>query len=74
MLLRVKTLLPQPFQGSIKPEKESSPQCTHPYFADGEDKPVIKELLDLHVKHPRYDYRRITTKLREKDWFINIKR
>jgi len=35
---------------------------------------VIKELLDLHVKHPRYGYRRITIKLREKDWMINFKR
>lgn len=38
------------------------------------DKPVIKDLLDLHVKHPRYGYRRITIKLRERDWFINFKR
>jgi len=38
------------------------------------DKSVIKELLDLHVKHPRYGYRRITIKLREKDWMINFKR
>ena len=38
------------------------------------DKLIIKDLLDLHVKHPRYGYRRITIKLREKDWFINFKR
>ena len=38
------------------------------------DKPVIKDLLDLHVKHPRYGYRRITIKLKEKGWFINFKR
>ena len=38
------------------------------------DKSVIKDLLDLHVKHPRYGYRRITIKLRERDWFINFKR
>jgi len=38
------------------------------------DKPVIKDLLALHVKHPRYGYRRITIKLREKDWIINFKR
>ena len=38
------------------------------------DKPVIKDLLELHVKHPRYGYRRITIKLRERDWFINFKR
>jgi transposase InsO family protein len=31
-------------------------------------------LLILHVKHPRYGYRRITIKLREKGWFINFKR
>jgi putative transposase len=35
---------------------------------------VIKDLLALHVKHPRYGYRRITIKLREKDWIINFKR
>jgi putative transposase len=38
------------------------------------DKLVIKDLLVLHVKHPRYGYRRITIKLREKDWIINFKR
>ncbi|MFH1616733.1 MAG: IS3 family transposase [Planctomycetota bacterium] len=38
------------------------------------DKLVIKDLLILHVKHPRYGYRRITIKLREKDWLINFKR
>jgi transposase InsO family protein len=37
------------------------------------DKPVIKDLLALHIKHPRYGYRRITIKLREKDWIINFK-
>jgi transposase InsO family protein len=31
-------------------------------------------LLVLHLKHPRYGYRRITIKLREKGWFINFKR
>jgi transposase InsO family protein len=35
---------------------------------------VINDLLVLHVKHPRYGYRRITIKLREKGWFINFKR
>ena len=38
------------------------------------DKPVVKDMLELHTKHPRYGYRRITIKLREKDWFINFKR
>jgi putative transposase len=38
------------------------------------DKPVIKELLELHVKHPRYGYRRITILLRQNDWLINFKR
>ena len=38
------------------------------------DKPVVQDLLDLHVKHPRYGYRRITIRLREKGWFINFKR
>jgi transposase InsO family protein len=31
-------------------------------------------MLELHLKHPRYGYRRITIKLREKDWPINFKR
>ena len=31
-------------------------------------------MLRLHLKHPRYGYRRITIKLREKDWLINFKR
>ena len=35
---------------------------------------MIKELLDLHVKHPRYGYRRITILLRQDDWLINFKR
>ena len=35
---------------------------------------MIDDLLVLHVKHPRYGYRRITIKLREKGWFINFKR
>ena len=35
---------------------------------------MITDLLKLHVKHPRYGYRRITIKLRENDWFINFKR
>jgi transposase InsO family protein len=38
------------------------------------DKPVIADLLVLHVKHPRYGYRRITIKLREEGWFVNFKR
>jgi transposase InsO family protein len=38
------------------------------------DKPVINDILVLHVKHPRYGYRRITILLREKGWWINFKR
>lgn len=38
------------------------------------DKPIIKDLRKLRLKHPRYGYRRITIKLREKDWIINFKR
>ena len=38
------------------------------------DKPVIEDMLILHVKHPRYGYRRITILLREKGWWINFKR
>ena len=35
---------------------------------------MIKDLLELHLKHPRYGYRRITIKLRERNWLINFKR
>jgi len=38
------------------------------------DKPVLQDILVLHVKHPRYGYRRITILLREKGWWINFKR
>ena len=38
------------------------------------DKPVINDLRSLRLTHPRYGYRRITIKLREKDWIINFKR
>jgi transposase InsO family protein len=31
-------------------------------------------MLKLHVKHPRYGYRRITIKLKERGWLINFKR
>ena len=50
-----------------------STQRYQPKLPD-KDKPVIKDLLALHVEHPRYGYRRITIKLREKDWIINFKR
>jgi putative transposase len=50
-----------------------STQRYQPKLPD-KDKPVIKDLLELHLKHPRYGYRRITIKLRERDWFINFKR
>ena len=50
-----------------------STQRHQPKLPD-KDKPVIKDLLELHLKHPRYGYRRITIKLRERDWFINFKR
>ena len=35
---------------------------------------MIDDLLVLHLKHPRYGYRRITIKLRERGWLINFKR
>ena len=38
------------------------------------DKTVIDDLLGLHMKNPRYGYRRITIKIREKGGFINCKR
>lgn len=34
----------------------------------------MKDMLELHVKHPRYGYRRITIKLCERGWFVNFKR
>ena len=50
-----------------------STQRYKPKLAD-KDKPLIDDLLVLHVKHPRYGYRRITIELRKKGWFINFKR
>ncbi|MHC4060458.1 MAG: IS3 family transposase, partial [Planctomycetota bacterium] len=38
------------------------------------DKPLIKDMLKLSLKHPRYGYRRITILLRENNWLINFKR
>ena len=35
---------------------------------------MVQELLSLHVKHPRYGYRRITIRLRECGWWVNFKR
>ena len=35
---------------------------------------MVQDLLDLHVKHPRYGYRRIRIKLCERGWFVNFKR
>ena len=35
---------------------------------------MLKDILVLHVIHPRYGYRRITILLREKVWWINFKR
>ena len=35
---------------------------------------MVKDMLNLHVKHPRYGYRRITIKLCETGWFVNFKR
>ena len=54
-------------------KQSRSTQRYKPKLPD-KDKPVIDDLLTLHVKHPRYGYRRITIKLREKGWFINFKR
>ena len=54
-------------------KQSRSTQRYKPKLPD-KDKPVIDDLLVLHVKHPRYSYRRITIKLREKGWFINFKR
>jgi putative transposase len=38
------------------------------------DKPLIKDILQLSLKHPRYGYRRITILLREDSWLVNFKR
>lgn len=38
------------------------------------DKPLIRDILRLSLKHPRYGYRRITILLREDDWLVNFKR
>ena len=54
-------------------KQSRSTQRYKPRLPD-KDKPVIYDLLVLNVKHPRYGYRRITIKLREKGWFINFKR
>ena len=37
------------------------------------DRLLIRQMLQLHVKHPRYGYRRITVKLCEQGWFANFK-
>ena len=38
------------------------------------DRLLINDILRLHVKHPRYGYRRITIKLCERSWLVNFKR
>jgi len=35
---------------------------------------LVKDMLVLHVKHPRYGYRRIRIKLCERGWLVNFKR
>lgn len=35
---------------------------------------MIQDILELHVKHPRYGYRRIRIKLCERGWFVSFKR
>jgi len=35
---------------------------------------LIKDMLKLSLKHPRYGYRRITILLREDSWLVNFKR
>lgn len=54
-------------------EQSRSTQRYQPKRPD-QDKPVIQELLDMHSRHPRYGYRRITIRLREEGWRINAKR
>jgi putative transposase len=38
------------------------------------DKPLIKDILTLSLRHPRYGYRRVTILLREDGWLVNFKR
>jgi putative transposase len=38
------------------------------------DRPLVKDMLELSLDHPRYGYRRITILLREDGWFVNFKR
>ena len=38
------------------------------------DKPLVKDILELSLDHPRYGYRRITILLREDGWLVNFKR
>ena len=38
------------------------------------DRPLINDILELHVMHPRYGYRRIRIKLCERGWIVNFKR
>jgi transposase InsO family protein len=38
------------------------------------DKPLVKDMLELSLDHPRYGYRRITILLREDGWLVNFKR
>ena len=35
---------------------------------------MIRDMLRLSLKHPRYGYRRVTILLREDDWLVNFKR
>ena len=46
----------------------------YPCQQAAKDRPLIDDLLDLHVKHPRYGYRRIRIKRCERGWFVNFKR
>jgi hypothetical protein len=38
------------------------------------DRMLFSDILELNLKHPRYGCRRITIKLRERNWRVNFKR
>lgn len=38
------------------------------------DRPLTDDILELHIMHPRYGYRRIRIKLWERGWLVNFKR
>ena len=50
-----------------------SPDMIKQHLALQKEKPLIKDMLKLSLKHPRYGYRRITILLREDSWLDNFR-